>query len=111
MAAKLSKESTDTVNRDLQLFTSPVNPTYNVGPESAYLNPAGMTGVKTTAVSAGAAVLVPVYEFDVDSAGAGGGDGYRHIPNIVASRPIGLMGPLPPPIYALGGEPRRTAIG
>ena len=57
------------------LFTSPVNPTYNVGPESAYLNPAGMTGVKTTSVSAGAAVLVPIFEFDVDFAGEGGGDG------------------------------------
>ena len=57
------------------LFTSPFNPTYNVGPEAAYLNPAGMTGVKTYAATAGVAGLIYDAEIDVAIAGAGGDDG------------------------------------
>ncbi len=57
------------------LFTSPFNPTYNIGPESAWMNPAGMTGVKTFAASPGVAGLFPIAKFDSEIAEAGGGDG------------------------------------
>jgi len=57
------------------LETSPFDPTYNVGPEAAWMNPAGMTGVKTKAFAAGVGGLIPVSEFDPSIAGAGGGDG------------------------------------
>ena len=32
-------------------YTAPANPVYNFGPESAWMNPAGMTGVKTATIS------------------------------------------------------------
>ncbi len=57
------------------LYTSPFNPTYNVGPESAWMNPAGMTGVKSVAVTAGVGGVIPVWNFDTKIAEAGGGDG------------------------------------
>jgi long-chain fatty acid transport protein len=57
------------------LYTSPSGPTDNVGPESAYMNPAGMTGVKTTTLSAGVGGVIPVARFSTDIAEAGGGDG------------------------------------
>ena len=57
--------------------TSLINPTYNVGPESAWTNPAGMTGVQTSAVAAAVAGVFPIAEFDPDFAGAGGDDGSR----------------------------------
>ena len=57
------------------LYTSPYNPTFNVGAESAYMNPAGMTGVKTYAAVAGVGGLIYDAEIDVDIAGAGGNDG------------------------------------
>lgn len=57
------------------LYTSPMNPTYNVGPESAYMNPAGMTGVKSTALTAGVGGVIPVAKFSTEIAGAGGDDG------------------------------------
>jgi long-chain fatty acid transport protein len=56
-------------------YTAPSNPVYNLGPESAWMNPAGMTGVKTTAVSAGVGVALPINEFDTSFAGTGGDDG------------------------------------
>ena len=42
--------------------TAPADPVFNFGPESAWMNPAGMTGVKTPAVTA--------------SFGVGGTNGY-----------------------------------
>jgi long-chain fatty acid transport protein len=57
------------------LYTSPSNPTDNTGPESAYVNPAGMTGLKTTELSVGAAVAVPVVKYETEIAEAGGDDG------------------------------------
>lgn len=76
------------------LFTSVSNATYNVGPEAAWFNPAGMTGVKTTAVSAGVGGLIPVYEFDTEIAGAGGGNGGNSgvasvLPTVFAVTPVG----------------------
>jgi long-chain fatty acid transport protein len=56
-------------------YTAPANPVYNLGPEAAWMNPAGMTGVKTTAVTVGFGAALPIAEFDVSFAGAGGDDG------------------------------------
>ena len=56
-------------------YTAPANPVYNLGPEAAWMNPAGMTGVKTTAVTVGLGAALPIAEFDVSFAGAGGDDG------------------------------------
>ncbi len=53
------------------LYTIPFNPTYNVGAEAAYMNPAGMTGVKTYAAAAGVGGLIYDAEIDVAIAGAG----------------------------------------
>ncbi len=49
--------------------------TNNYGPESAFGNPAGMTGIDETISTAGAQVLLPAIRFDSDIATAGGGDG------------------------------------
>ena len=57
------------------LYTNPLNPTYNVGPESAVMNPAGMTGVKSFAATMGVGGVIPVAKFKTDVAGAGGDDG------------------------------------
>jgi long-chain fatty acid transport protein len=57
------------------LFTSPFNPTYNVGAEAAWMNPAGMTSLKTYAASAGVGGLIYDADIDVAIAGAGGDDG------------------------------------
>jgi long-chain fatty acid transport protein len=56
-------------------YTAPANPVYNLGPESAWMNPAGMTGVETTSVTIGVGGAIPIAEFDVSLAGAGGDDG------------------------------------
>ena len=47
----------------------------NYGPESAFGNPAGMTGLKEDAILIGSQVLVPKIKFDSDIATAGGSDG------------------------------------
>lgn len=47
----------------------------NYGPESAFGNPAGMTGLTEDAVLIGSQVLVPKIKFDSDIATAGGSDG------------------------------------
>ncbi len=75
-------------------FTSLINPTYNVGPESAWTNPAGMTGVQTSAVAAAVAGVFPIAEFDPDFAGAGGDDGGNAgvaaaLASVYAVKPLG----------------------
>ena len=57
------------------LYTGAFNPTYNMGPESAWMNPAGMTGVKTVTLGLGVAGVIPVAKFDTTTAEAGGDDG------------------------------------
>ena len=49
--------------------------TNNVGAESAWGNPAGMTGITETTIATGLQVLVPNIRFDSDIATAGGSDG------------------------------------
>ncbi len=56
-------------------FTAPANPVFNLGPESAWMNPAGMTGVKTDALSVEIGAALPITKFDASFAGAGGDDG------------------------------------
>ena len=51
------------------------NPTNNFGADSAWTNPAGMTGVKEDHGLAGVQLIVPQAKFDSSVAGAGGGDG------------------------------------
>lgn len=74
--------------------TAPADPVFNFGPESAWMNPAGMTGVKTPAVTAGFGVALPVMKFDPSVAGAGGDDGGNAgiaggSPTVFAVVPIG----------------------
>jgi len=74
--------------------TAPTDPVYNVGPESAWFNPAGMTGVKTPAVAAGVGVAFPLMEFDSTIAAAGGDDGGNAglvgvLPSFYAVAPVG----------------------
>ena len=49
--------------------------TNNYGPEAAFGNPAGMTGLTKDTLAIGGQVLVPTFEFDPDVATAGGSDG------------------------------------
>lgn len=56
-------------------YTAPANPVYNLGPEAAWMNPAGMTGVKSTALTAGFGFALPINKFDASFASAGGDDG------------------------------------
>jgi len=51
------------------------NVTNNFGVDSAWTNPAGMTGVKEDAGVAGVQLIVPKVEFDSSVATGGGGDG------------------------------------
>ena len=51
------------------------NPTNNFGPDSAWTNPAGMTGLKGDQGLAGMQLIVPKVEFDSSIATGGGGDG------------------------------------
>ena len=51
------------------------NPTNNFGADSAWTNPAGMTGVKEDHGLAGVQLIVPQAKFDSSVADAGGGDG------------------------------------
>lgn len=57
------------------LYTAPSNPTYNTGPEAAWMNPAGMTGLKSGAVAAGVAGIFTINRTDVEISEAGGDDG------------------------------------
>lgn len=74
--------------------TAPADPVFNFGPESAWMNPAGMTGVKTPAITVGFGVALPVMKFDPSIAGAGGDDGGNAgvaggSPTVFAVVPIG----------------------
>ena len=51
------------------------NPTNTVGADSAWTNPAGMTGVSEESIMAGLQLLVPKIEFKSSIATAGGSDG------------------------------------
>jgi long-chain fatty acid transport protein len=51
------------------------NVTNNFGADSAFANPAGMTGLDRDLLVGGFQVLIPKIEFDPDVAGAGGDDG------------------------------------
>ena len=51
------------------------NVTNNFGADSAFTNPAGMTGLDRDLLVGGFQVLIPKIEFDSDFAGAGGDDG------------------------------------
>ena len=52
-----------------------MNTTNNFGADSAFTNPAGMTGLKQDMVVGGFQLVVPKIEFDPDIAEAGGSDG------------------------------------
>ena len=56
-------------------YTAPANPVYNFGPEAAWMNPAGMTGVKTATISASVGGFLPISRFDASVAEAGGDEG------------------------------------
>ncbi len=67
--------------------------TNNVDPESAWGNPAGMTGITEDTILIGSQVLVPNIRFDSDIATAGGSDGGNAgnvaiIPSFFAVKPI-----------------------
>ncbi len=51
------------------------NPTNNFGPDSAWTNPAGMTGLDQDAIVSGMQLIIPWIEFDPEIAEAGGSDG------------------------------------
>ena len=51
------------------------NPTNTWGPDAAWTNPAGMTGLKNAAMVGGVQLALPKIEFDPDIAEAGGKDG------------------------------------
>lgn len=57
------------------LQTSPFNPSDNTGADSAWSNPAGMTGLQSVTSSAGVGVLFPVWKFETEVNEAGGDDG------------------------------------
>ena len=74
-------------------YTAPGNPVYNLGPESAWMNPAGMTGVETSAITVGVGGAFPIARFDASLAGAGGDDGGNAgvdalFPAVYAVKPI-----------------------
>lgn len=76
------------------LYTAPMNPTDNTGPESAWANPAGMSGLKTRAVTVGVGGLIPNYKWEttVDEAGGdnGGNSGSGDVlPSVFFVTPIG----------------------
>jgi long-chain fatty acid transport protein len=67
--------------------------TNNYGAESAFGNPAGMTGLTETTLTIGTQVLIPTVEFDPEIATAGGDDGGNAgdnviIPSVFAVKPI-----------------------
>ena len=67
--------------------------TNNYGAESAFGNPAGMTGLSETTLTVGTQVLFPTVEFDPEIATAGGDDGGNAgetivIPSVFAVKPI-----------------------
>jgi len=51
------------------------NPSNNYGTDSAWTNPAGMTGLESDQITGGVQLLVPKIEFDSSVAGKGGSDG------------------------------------
>ncbi|MBW1788675.1 MAG: outer membrane protein transport protein [Deltaproteobacteria bacterium] len=57
------------------LYTGAFGPTYNVGPESAWMNPAGMSGVKSVAATIGVGGIIPVAKFETRVSEAGGDNG------------------------------------
>lgn len=64
------------VNSPVSLGTAGVNNVVNnVGPDAAYSNPAGMTGLERDTIVPGVQILIPVVKFDEDIAEAGGDDG------------------------------------
>ena len=65
------------------LYTEAFNPTDNTGPESAWVNPAGMSGLKASAVTVGVGGLLPTYKWDTQVAEAGGDNGGDSGPNDV----------------------------
>lgn len=60
---------------DAGLYTGAFNPTYNLGPESAWMNPAGMSGVKSFASTLGVGGVIPIAKFDAQVAESGGDNG------------------------------------
>jgi len=67
--------------------------TNNIDPESAWGNPAGMTGITKDTILIGSQVLLPNIRFDSDIATAGGSDGGNAgnkviIPSFFAVKPI-----------------------
>jgi len=65
----------------------------NVGAETAWGNPAGMTGLEKTTILNGGQILIPNIKFDSDIATAGGSDGGNSgntaiIPSFFAVKPI-----------------------
>jgi long-chain fatty acid transport protein len=51
------------------------NPTNTFGPDSAWTNPAGMTGLQKDTITGGLQLIIPKIEFDSSVATSGGGDG------------------------------------
>jgi long-chain fatty acid transport protein len=76
------------------LYTAPMNPTDNTGPESAWANPAGMSGLKTSAVTVGVGGLIPNYKWDTTVNEAGGDNGGNSgsgdvLPSVYFVTPVG----------------------
>jgi len=76
------------------LYTGAFNPTDNTGPESAWVNPAGMSGLKASAVTVGVGGLLPTYKWDTQVAEAGGDNGGDSgagdvLPSVYFVTPIG----------------------
>ena len=68
--------------------------TNHVGAETAWGNPAGMTGLEKTTMLNGAQVIIPTNEFDSDIAEAGGSDG-GNAGNIAAIPSFFFVKPVP----------------
>ena len=69
------------------------NVTNTMGADSAYTNPAGMTGIDSVQIIVGSQVVIPTLRFDSDIATAGGSDGGNagsvvSIPSLFAVKPL-----------------------
>jgi long-chain fatty acid transport protein len=81
-------------------YTAPANPVFNFGPEAVWMNPAGMAWLPSDSASVAGGLVLPVSEFEVSAAGAGGDDGGN----------AGVAGG-GPTFYAVKGISDRVKLG
>jgi long-chain fatty acid transport protein len=66
-------------------YSAPANAVYNVGPEAAWMNPAGMTGVKTASIAASVGGFLPISRVDASVAEAGDEGGNTGVSGVLPS--------------------------